>query len=116
MKWESINRLATTAAFSMGEAVTVTTIGGLSFQALAIVERDDARVVPSESGDGFYEIVDNAIGQFRTKVDLALPGGAAWSLRTQIVGAEVKMGDETFVIEYVMKRDSHHIRTLARKA
>jgi hypothetical protein len=116
MKWEAINQLATAASFVMGESAVLTTVGGLSFDVKAIVERDDAKVVPNEGSDGFYEIVDNAIGQFRSKVDLAMPNGAAWSIRTSVIGAEVQIGDEKFVIEYVLKRDSHHIKTLARRA
>ena len=116
MKWESINRLATNTAFSMGEAATVTTVGGLTFSALAILERDDARIVPNEGRDGFYEIVDNAIGQVRTKIDLALPGGQDWNVKSQIVGAQVVIGTEKYVIEYVIKRDLTHMKTLARRS
>jgi hypothetical protein len=116
MRWEAINQLATAASFSMGESAVLTTVGGLSFNVLSIVERDDAKVVPNEGSDGFFEIVDNAIGQFRSKIDMAMPHGAAWSVKTSVIGAEVQIGDEKFVVEYVLKRDSHHIKTLARRA
>jgi hypothetical protein len=115
MRWESANEITAKVAFQMGDPAILTTLAGSQVPVQIIIERDSAKVIPNEGRDGFYEVLDNAIGQFRTKIDIALATGAPITLKTQIVGCTVKYGEESYIVEYVLMRDTYVIKTLCRR-
>lgn len=115
MRWESANAVTAKVAFAMGDPAVLTTLAGSQIPVQIIIERDSAKVLPNEGRDGFYEVLDNAIGQFRTKIDIATTSGQPITLKTQIVGCTISYGNESYIVEYVLMRDTYVIKTLCRR-
>lgn len=113
--WEAVNKSISGKCLAFGEDANLTTRSGLSLPVKAIISRDSARIVPDPNEDGFYEIMDAATGQYRTKIDIGTTDGTPLVIATAILGSTITTGNETWVVEYVTGRDTYVIKTLCRK-
>lgn len=114
--WESVNKSISGKCLAFGEDATLTTKSGFSLPVKAIISRDSAKIVPDPNEDGFYEIMDAATGQYRTKIDIGTVDNSPLNITTAVLGGQIVNGDETWIIEYVVGRDTYVLKTLCRKA
>jgi hypothetical protein len=113
--WEAINDSVSGLSLALGDNGTLTLANGTSQTVRAIVSRDSAKILPDANEDGFYEIMDAAVGQYRTRIDFGSVDGGPIVIPTAVVGARIEVGAESWVVEYVTGRDTYIIKTLCRK-
>lgn len=113
--WESINKVTSNLSTRNGEQAVVKFANGSQLPVLAIIGRDSARIVPNENENGFYEILDGAVGQYRTKIDFGMTDGSPLVINTGLLNARIESGSEAWVVEYVVGRDTYIVKTLCRK-
>lgn len=113
--WESVNKVTSNLSTRSGEQAIVKFANGSQISVLAIIGRDSARIVPNESENGFYEILDGAIGQYRTKIDFGMPDGSPLAITTGLLNARIESGTEAWQVEYLVGRDTYIVKTLCRK-
>lgn len=111
MRWEAANKATANLVLAHGEDGTVTPVGGAPISCKIIISRDDAQIAPNTSSDTYYEIMDVAVGQYRSKLDF--PSAPFEDIN--LIGALVTVGTEVWVVEYIVKRDGELIFTLGRK-
>lgn len=111
MRWEAANRATANLVLAHGEDGVVAPVSGLPVSCKVIISRDDAQLAPSTQSDSYYEAFDNAVGQYRSKLDFP---SAPFEDRN-LVGATVTVGNEVWVVEYIVKRDVALMYTLGRK-
>lgn len=111
MRWEAANKATANLVLAHGEDGTVTPVGGSPTTCKIIISRDDAQIAPNTSANDFYEILDVAVGQYRTKLEFP----SAPFEDVNLIGATVTVGTEVWVVEYIVKRDGNLTYTLGRK-
>lgn len=116
--WEAINKSTSNLSLAGGELAWFVAKGSVDRQPIrVIIARDSAKVVPNENEDGFFEVVDMAIGQYRTRLDFGSRDGTPLALTGKLAGGRIELDDEseTWSIEYVVARDTYIVKTYGAK-
>jgi len=111
MRWEAANRATANLVLAHGEDGTVAPVGGSPISCKIIVSRDDAQIAPNTSANNYYEVLDVAVGEYRSKLEFP----SAPFEEANLIGATVTVGTEVWVVEYIVKRDGQMTYTLGRK-
>lgn len=118
--WEAINKSTSNLSLAGGELAWFTPKGSVTRQPIrVIIARDSVRVVPNENEDGYYEVVDMAIGQYRTKLDFGTRDGTPIVVTgNKVAGGLIELDDnsEKWSVEYVVSKDTYIIKTYGAKA